>query len=130
MKIHHTHLFSLAKLTLFCLSLLLLLPIQSHAKDVSFEWAANPEPLTGYKLHYNVGENSAPPYEGTGINEGDSPISTGKVTTYTVTGLSPNEIYHFVITAYNDAEESEYSTIITIQPDSFPSPTINTMSQN
>ena len=129
MKILHTHLPHLAKLALLCLSILLV-PIQSHARDATFTWTANSEPLTGYKLYYKIGTVNGPPYDGTDLTEGVSPILLGKVTTTTVTGLSPNESYQFALTAYNDTEESGYSTVSTILPLSFPSPTINIMSQN
>ena len=104
--------------------LILLIPSLSHAKDVTFQWTANPEPVVGYKLHYKTGDSNTPPYDGTGLTEGNSPIPIGKVTTYTVTGLSDSETYHFTITAYNDTEESEYSTIVTVRPDSSLSPII------
>ena len=104
--------------------------MQSYARDAIFTWTANPEPLTGYKLYYKTGTVSGEPYDGTDLNAEGSPILLGKVTTTTVTGLSPNETYQFALTAYNDTEESGYSTVETIPPLSFPSPTINIMSQN
>ena len=129
MKILHTHLPHLAKLALLCLSILLV-PIQSYARDVTFTWTANPEPLTGYKLYYKIGTVNEDPYDGTDLNAEGSPILLGKVTTITVTGLSPNETYCFALTAYNDAEESDYAKTDPILPLTFPSPTINIMSQN
>ncbi len=129
MKILHTYLPNVVKLALLCLSILLV-PIQSHARDISFTWTATPEPLTGYKLYYKTGTVGEEPYDGTDLNEQDSPILLGKVTTTVVTGLSPNETYQFALTAYNEAGESDYSTIVPIPPLPFPSPTINIMSQN
>jgi len=129
MKTLKTSLSSVVKITLLCLPLLLA-PFQLHAKDISFTWIANPDPLTGYKLYYKVGTNSSQPFVGTGLNEGNSPITKGKISTCTVTGLSPDETYHFYITAYNDNGESEPSAILSVQPSSFPSPTITTMSIN
>lgn len=117
----------LIKLTLLSLCILLI-PSQSYGMDVELQWEANPEPLTGYKLYYKVGENSAPPYDGTGLNEGASPILTGKVTTYTVTDLSPDKTYHFALTAYNEDGDSGYSTIVTVSPD--PIPIIDNISIN
>lgn len=125
----HTYLIGLTKLALFCLSILLV-PCFSHAGDASFTWTANAEPLTGYKLYYETGEINAPPYEGTGLNEGDSPILLNKVTTFMVTNLSPNKFYQFAITAYNEGGESGYSEIVQIQPVEFPIPAISIMSQN
>ena len=117
----------LIKLTLlsFCM---LLIPGQSYGMDVELQWEANPEPLTGYKLYYKVGENSAPPYDGTGLNEGVSPILTSKVTAYTVTDLSADKTYHFALVAYNEEGDSGYSTIVTVSPD--PIPTIDNISLN
>jgi hypothetical protein len=99
-------------------------PVLSYARDVSFIWTANPEPVTGYKLYYKAGTDSAQPFQGTGLTEGDAPIVLGDVTTFTVTGLSPDETYSFVLTAYNDIQESTYSEIISVEPSSSPSPTI------
>jgi hypothetical protein len=125
MKYFHTYLLALAKLAL--ISFLLFVPIQSYGKDVSFQWTANPEPLTGYKLHYKAGASSTLPFEGTGLSNNlglveDSPILIDKATTYTVTGLLPDETYHFALTAYNDTGESGYSAIVTVFPDSPDSP--------
>ena len=121
MKYFHTYLLRLAKLAL--ISFLLFVPIQSYGKDVSFQWTANPEPLTGYKLYYEAGAGSTLPFEGTGLSNNlgiieDSPILIDKVTAYTVTGLLPGETYHFALTAYNDTGDSGYSAIVTVAPDS------------
>ncbi len=127
MKFFHIRLPGIIKLAILSL-FALLVPGQSYGMDFSFEWIANPEPLSGYKLYYKIGENSAAPYEGTGLNEGASPILLGKVTTYTVTGLSPDKTYHFALTAYNEDGDSGYSTIVTVSPD--PIPIIDNISIN
>jgi hypothetical protein len=80
---------------------------------ISFEWTAIQEPVTGYKLYYQEGEN-----------EVDTPIMLGKVTTHTLTGLLPDKTYHFFLTAYNDAGEIGNSAIMSIQPVTSKSPTI------
>lgn len=95
---------------------LLFVPSLSYARDVSFVWTANPEPVIGYKLYYKGGADSAAPYAGTGLTEGNAPIVIGNVTSYTVTGLSPSETYHFVLTAYNESEESGYSAVVSVEP--------------
>lgn len=125
MKTFHTHLHGFAKLALACLFTLLVAG-NSYARDVFFQWNPNPEPLTGYKLYYKAGNSSSPPYQGTGLPEGNSPIDLGKVATYTLTGLSADTTYHFVLTAYNEEKESGYSKIVTLFPN--PSPDIITMS--
>ncbi len=130
MKIPSKQLANLAKLSLLCFSLLLI-PAQSYAKDVSFSWTANTsEPLTGYKIYYKTGTDNTPPYEGTGLTEGDSPIVIGKVAGTTITGLSESETYQFTIIAYNDTGNSDYSIVIPIGPAVMPAPVINIMSQN
>lgn len=131
MKIFHAHFPNILKLVLLCL-LLVIVPTLSHARDVAFTWTANSESLlTGYKLYYKTGTEGEP-YDGTGLNGGDdSPILLGNVTSATVTGLSPDETYHFAIKAYyEDNESGDYSTTITILPETLPAPTINFMSQN
>lgn len=102
----------------------LLFPILVQARDVTFQWTAVPEPVTGYKLYYKVGPDSQPPYVGTGADQGESPILVGKVNSFVVTGLSTTETYHFVLTAYNRGGESEFSSPVTVGPDSSTAPVI------
>ena len=99
---------------------LLVFPIQVQAKDVTFRWEAVSEPVTGYKLYYKTGSDSQPPYIGIGLNPEGSPIMVGKVTSYTVTGLSADETYHFVLTAFNSSGESGFSSVVTIGPSDAP----------
>ena len=74
--------------------------------------------VSGYKVYYktNTGSTSRqPPYDGTGIDQGDSPIDVGGVTEFVVSGV-PHTAYPgvvFVVTAYNDWE-SDYSDSLTI----------------
>lgn len=69
--------------------------------------------VDGYKVYYKTDTNS-PSYNGTGLNEGNSPIDIGNRTSYTVTGLQKNTLYHFAVTAYRGNEESGYSEEATI----------------
>lgn len=119
MKIVNTARGRLLKIAMLGVAMLIL-PLKAYARDVSFVWNANPEPVTGYKLYYKVGADAATPYQGTGLGEGDAPIVVGNVTTYTVTGLSPNETYQFVLTAYTGTEESAYSEVVSVQPGAAP----------
>ncbi len=104
----------LTQIMLLC-AILLFFSVPAFAEDITFTWTANPEPVTGYRLYYKIGEDSSPPYNGTGLNEGPSPIPTGKVTTYTVTGRDTNEKYHFVLQAYNSTEESGYTDPVPVE---------------
>lgn len=119
MKILHASRTALLKLA-FAGILMLTMSVSAFARDVSFVWTANPETVTGYKLYYKAGTDPAPPYQGTGLTEGSAPINVGNVTMYTVTGLSPTETYHFVLTAYTGTEESPYSSVVTVQPGASP----------
>lgn len=94
---------------------------ESLAKNYTFTWTANAEPVEGYKLYYKKDGAATQPFGGTGAAEGVSPIYVGKVTTFTVTGLDENSTYHFALTATNGSEESGYSDIVTVSPDR-PSP--------
>ena len=74
----------------------------SYAMEVTLQWYANTEPdLDGYKVYYKTG-SSGPPYNG--------PIVVGNTTTYELTGLDNNEVYFFVVIAYDtEGLESDYS---------------------
>ena len=96
---------------------------------MDFSWTANPEPVTGYKLYYKTGPDGSAPYDGTGLSEGDSPIDIGKVTAFSVIGLSESQTYHFALTAISDLGESNYTAPVTYLPTAMASPVINIMSQ-
>ena len=71
-----------------------------HSAQVSLAWDANTEPnLAGYKIYY-----------GTASHNYGWVLNVGKVTTYTVTGLTDGLTYYFAATAYNTSNlESAYS---------------------
>lgn len=119
MKFMNARVFRLRKGIMIFLFLLVMTNL-AQAKDVTFRWTAVDEPLTGYKLYYKTGADSQPPYIGIGLNPEGSPIMVGKVTSYTVTGLSTDETYHFVVTAYNASGESGFSSVVTIGPSDAP----------
>jgi hypothetical protein len=92
-------------------------PDIAHAYDPAFAWDANTEPdLAGYYIYYKTGASGAP-YNGTGADEGNSPIRIPKASLsdpanpqYAIHGLSDTETYFFVITAYDIYNnESSYS---------------------
>jgi len=96
-------------LTIFII--LLCFQTSSYAKSVTLQWDANSEPdFAGYKIYYDT--DSGALYSGTGAVEGNSPIDVGNVTEYTLTGLADDEVYFFVVTAYDNETpplESTYS---------------------
>ena len=92
-------------------------PNFASALDVTLAWDANVEEnLAGYKIYYKIGD-AGPPYDGTGVVEGASPIDVENVLEFTLTGLSDDLgiIYRFVATAYNTDDpplESGYSNMV------------------
>jgi PKD repeat protein len=94
----------------------------AFAKDYTFAWSDNPEPVEGYKLYYKKGGNAEVPYNGTDASNGPSPIDLGKQTMFTISGLEDNTTYHFALTAYDNTGESGFTQAITVFPsDSSPS---------
>ena len=95
--------------------LLLLLPMTSHAKDISLTWDATPSPHTGYRVHYDC-DSGVPPFDGTDALQ-SSPIDVGMVTAVTVLGFLDSAGCWFAVTAYNEwGFESEYSNIVYGEP--------------
>ncbi len=110
-----------ANITGFLLTLFSLVLFASvvQARDVTFTWTANTEAVDGYRLYYKTGTTGGAPYDGTGAIQGNSPVDTGNVTTFTLQGLSDSETYYFVLTAVTGTLESDYSTELTL--DALPS---------
>lgn len=90
--------------------------VSAQARSITLAWDPNnpAEHVTEYRLYYKIGY-SGPPYTGTGIDQGDSPIiirvnnlvneNNPRVR---LTGLSPFATYRFALTAFN-GNESGYS---------------------
>jgi hypothetical protein len=108
-------------LLLFLLPFFFVSPPDLYAADVALAWDANSESdLSGYKVYY-----------GTGSRAYGTPISLGRVTSHTVTGLGPGT-YYFAITAYNSTGlesgfSNEVSTTISGGGDTTP-PVISSIS--
>ena len=84
-----------------------------YGADVTLAWTTNTESdLGGYYIYYKTGTSGAP-YNGTGLDEGDSPITVPLAVfadpsnpEYALHGLSDTETTYFVLTAY-DSENNE-----------------------
>ena len=94
--------------------------VQGNGPGVTLGWSANNEPgLAGYKIYYKT-ESKTPPYDGTGLTEGNSPIDVPLKSLknpaspeYTLHGLNKDKTYFFTITAYNKSgSESGFSEVI------------------
>ncbi|MDT8420531.1 MAG: fibronectin type III domain-containing protein [Desulfuromonadales bacterium] len=84
--------------------------------SVTLSWDDSPgDNVAGYKIYYNSGEPDFP----TGVfgaNEGTSPIDVGDSRTATLTGLLPDEVHYFSVTAYDTAgNESSFSNIVSTE---------------
>jgi hypothetical protein len=108
---------SIVTTSIVCFILFLASTSLSYSAEVTLAWDANTESdLAGYKLYYKTG-SSGEPYDGTGIDQGDSGISIllSNLTTpdnpsFSLTGLQDNEFYYFVVTALDTSgNESGYS---------------------
>ena len=96
---------------------LVLFSAPTHSAEVTLAWDANTETnLSGYKVYYKTA-SSGQPYNGTGANQGSSPVTVPlqdlanpNNPEYTLSSLEDNKAYYYVVTAYNDeAMESDYS---------------------
>jgi hypothetical protein len=78
------------------------------ASEITLTWeAASGSDTAGYKIYYKS-DSPAPPYDGTELAEGNSPILVplSKLKNpinpeFTIHGLSKNNTYFFVVTAYD-----------------------------
>ncbi len=97
----------------FSIVLPLSLVTTSYARDITLAWDANTDSIAGYKIYYRSGSSGnrvLANYDGSGAVEGPSPISVAKEDLvdpqnpeFTLTGLSDNESFFFVATAYDNA---------------------------
>ena len=104
-------------INLIFISLIVFFAIPCSAKNYSFSWAPNTGQVEGYKLYYKKGGSAGPPFDGYDAYEGESPISIAGLTSFTICGLEDNTTYHFSLTAYNGADESDFTHTITVFPD-------------
>ncbi len=89
-------------------------PTNTSNNFVQFQWTANKEQVDGYRIYYKTGSQAGSEYNGTDVNEGDSPIDVGDVTSFSLSGLKADKRYYFTVTAYLGAEESAYSKEIVL----------------
>ncbi|MCX5885618.1 MAG: DUF1566 domain-containing protein [Proteobacteria bacterium] len=91
--------------------------------EINLSWdVVNVSDLKGYKIYY--GTTSSYPYNGSGADQGDSPIDVGNTTHFTISSLPPGTCY-FAITAYDNSadhivdqiegHESWYSNEVSVQ---------------
>jgi len=99
-----------------------------YAADVTLGWTGNTESdLAGYYIYYKSGTSGAP-YNGTSVDEGNSPIKVplGDFADpanpeYTLHGLSDTETSFLVLTAYDSEDnESGFSNEVSYQPSTAP----------
>jgi len=115
-------------LILFTSAIILCPKPSIYAADITLAWTANTEPdLAGYYIYYKSGTSGAP-YNGTGVDEGDSPIKVpigefddSANPEYTLHGLSDTQTSYIVLTAYDTEDnESSFSNEVSYQPSTAP----------
>ena len=96
----------------------------AFSADVTLAWTANSEPsIAGYYIYYKNGTSGAP-YNGTGVDEGNSPIkiplsdfADSSNPEFTMHGLSDTQTTYLVLTAYDTEDnESGFSNEVSYQP--------------
>ncbi len=113
---------------------LLLSPVvpQALAADVTLAWDANPpeDNVGGYNLYYYKTGSPENPDPCEDAHQGPSPIvlplevlGNPESPEYTLIGLRDDEVYHFVVTAYNNAGESNPSNEENLYPNEEEPPT-------
>jgi hypothetical protein len=87
--------------------------------QITLSWDPSTDPLvTGYKLYYKESFSDdpaykTPPFDSTGLFEGDSPINLGKTETATLNLPYDTTVFCFAVASYNsDGLESDYSNIV------------------
>ena len=97
---------------------------------LALQWEApEADDLAGFWLHYDTGGNPLggyPPFRGTGLGLGDSPIDLGAATTAIISysDIAEIEELHVALTAYdvrgNESEYSEFLSLLTVPEPSPP----------
>jgi hypothetical protein len=108
---------TMSKVISLTVFLIMVISTSVSAKTVNLAWDPSPDTnVAGYKVYYDAGSSSLP-LNGTGANEGTSPVDIGSALTASINGLSDTQIHRFTITAYDTyGNESSYSNIVTSPP--------------
>jgi hypothetical protein len=87
--------------------------------QITLTWDPSADPqVIGYRLYYKESFAddplyTTPPFDSTGLYEGDSPVDVGENTTTTVNLPYDTTVFCFAVTTYNaDGLESDYSNIV------------------
>jgi hypothetical protein len=85
---------------------------------IDLKWDADPYFAQGwgYLVYYDT-DSASEPFEGTGLDEGDSPIDVGDQTTYTLNGVIPYTDYYLAVTVYDNLGNESYYAIAIIEQD-------------
>ena len=89
--------------------------VSSNNSGIILKWDENSESdLGGYNIYYGTDSTN---YNGTGANEGDSPIAVSQLKEYTITGLTPGVKHWFALKAIDfSGNMSEFSNITSATP--------------
>ena len=109
--------YTMSKTILLTVCLFLAIMATANAKTVNLAWDPSPSTnVAGYKIYYKEGSASLN-FNGSGANEGSSPIDVGKTLSSSLTGLPDTETHYFAVTAYDTSgNESTPSNIVDSSP--------------
>ena len=109
--------YTMSKTILLTVCLFLAIMATANAKTVNLAWDPSPSTnVAGYKIYYKEGSSSLN-FNGSGANEGSSPIDVGKTLSSSLTGLPDTETHYFAVTAYDTSgNESTPSNIVDSSP--------------
>ena len=120
---------------LLSIAILFCFATPAYALDVTLQWDANQDTVTGYYIYYRAGSSGGgvlSNYNGTGAYEGPSPIDMPlaldenldpDIVEFTVTDLPNGQTYYFVVTAYNnDVVQLESSASNEVDTNATPPP--------
>ena len=77
--------------------------------DLSLTWDPIPATSATYTYQINYSNTPGPPFEGTGLSAGNSPVDVGSVTSFTLTGINTAPYYVSVTAKDVDDNVSWYS---------------------
>ena len=94
-------------------------------ENIEVFWTPHSDPdIEYFKVYYDT--DGQAPYEGTGILEGDSPISVGNTLSFELNGADSSLSYTVAVTAVDSGgSESEYSSPYTVFALAPPNPVDN-----
>jgi len=103
----------LFQLVIICFLLLVNFISNAFCQDITLSWDPSPTAsVSGYMVYYKAGDSTLP-FDGTGADQGASPVDVGDNLTTTLSSLDDGVTYFFSVTAYDyNNNQSTFSNIV------------------